>query len=81
MNITIIIVSIGNILCFLIGAKIGQMVLQNETIKLDPIKAIKEEIKETKIEKENDIEKSKIEKQMFNIDNYDGTGLGQQDIE
>lgn len=81
MNITIIIVSIGNILCFLIGAKIGQMVLKNETIKLDPIKAIKEEIKETKIEKENDIEKSKIEKQMFNIDNYDGTGLGQQDIE
>jgi hypothetical protein len=81
MNITIIIVSIGNILCFLIGAKIGQMVSKSETIKLDPIKAIKEEIKETKIEKENDIEKSKIEKQMFNIDNYDGTGLGQQDIE
>ena len=81
MNITIIIVSIGNILCFLIGSKIGQMVSKNETIKLDPIKAIKEEIKETKIEKETIAERSKSEKQIANIDNYDGTGLGQQDIE
>lgn len=75
----LIVLSISNILCFFIGAKIGQKVVKNEKIELptiNPVKIAKEhkESKETAKIKETELAILK------NIDNYDGTGLGQEDI-
>lgn len=77
----ILIISIGimNILCFFIGAKVGQKVIKGETLevpKIEPIKAIRE-YNETK-ETQKMQERERIINE--NIDNYDGTSLGQQDV-
>ena len=77
----ILIISIGiiNILCFFIGAKIGQKVVKGETIempKIEPIKAIREYNESKEVVKQQERERIINE----NIDNYDGTSLGQQDV-
>ena len=81
METIILIISIGimNILCFFIGAKVGQKVIKGETLevpKIEPIKAIRE-YNETK-ETQKMQERERIINE--NIDNYDGTSLGQQDV-
>jgi hypothetical protein len=81
IEIIILIVSIGaiNILCFLIGAKTGQKVIKGETVELpnvNPVKAINE-YKEDKRQKK---EEENFNINLENIDNYDGTGLGQKDF-
>ena len=68
-----------NILCFFIGAKVGQKVIKGEELeipKIEPIKAIREHNEKQEILKLQ--EKDRIISE--NIDNYDGTSLGQQDI-
>lgn len=75
----IVVISILNIVCFFVGAKIGQKVANNEPIKLpnvNPVKVI-EEYKETK---ENKKEQERFNTMLDNINNYDGTKLGQKDI-
>lgn len=77
----ILIISIGimNILCFFIGAKVGQKVIKGEELempKIEPIKAIREHNEKQEILKLQEKERIISE----NIDNYDGTSLGQQDI-
>lgn len=72
-------ISILNIVCFFIGAKVGQKVSNNEPLKmpnLNPVKAI-EEIKETKEYKE---EKERFNTMLDNINNYTPDGLGQKDL-
>lgn len=67
------------IVCFFIGAKVGQQVAQGEKIEtpeLNPVKRIwryKDELAARK-------EQNEYEKVMRNIDKYDGTGYGQEDI-
>ena len=68
-----------NILCFLMGAKVGQTVSKGETIEtptINPVKAIKEH----KARQEAEMEASRIETIMQNIENYDGTGHKQEDV-
>lgn len=83
METIILVISIGimNILCFLIGAKVGQKVIKGEEIKIpNPIKTI-EEVKDTwEFKREQEEEKEKLQRQMDNINNYNGTPLGQKDI-
>lgn len=83
METIILLTSIGimNILCFFIGAKVGQKVVKGEDIKLpDPIKAI-EETKDTwEFKKEQEEENERLKIQLENINNYNGTPLGQKDI-
>lgn len=72
----VIIVSILNIVCFLIGAIVGQRVFERKPVIVNPVKEIKE-IKDN-------IEVSK-EEQRFrdiadNIDAYNGTSIGQKKI-
>lgn len=81
LQITLLIaaISILNIVCFFIGAKVGQKVIKGEEIKapnLNPVKVI-EEYKESKEYRE---EQDRFNTMMDNINNYDGTGLGQKDI-
>ena len=81
VEIIILILGIGimNILCFLIGAKTGQKVIKGETVELptiNPVKAI-ETYKEDRRQKK---EEENFNINLENIDNYDGTGLGQKDF-
>lgn len=77
--ITILLVSTLNVVCFFIGARVGQKVVKGEPIELptiDPMKAIREHQDRRQAEKEAD----KLETIMQNIEAYDGTGMGQRDV-
>lgn len=81
METIILIISIGimNILCFFIGAKVGQKVIKGETIeipKIEPIKKIREYNENREVLKMQ--EKDRVINE--NIDNYNGTSLGQKDL-
>ncbi len=68
-----------NVLCFCIGAKVGQMVQKGETIKaptINPVKLYNEHIDK----KEAEAEKNRLDVIMRNIEKYDGTGKGQEDV-
>ena len=67
------------LLSFVVGAKVGQTVSKGEEIKtpvVSPLKAYKE--REAK--KEAQMEQSRIDTIMQNIEKYDGTGNGQEDV-
>lgn len=59
-----------NLLSFWIGARVGQ----NKSI--NPVSIVKE----SKIKKEVDLKDKQLKTTLDNIDRYDGTGFGQQQI-
>lgn len=68
-----------NIACFIVGAQIGQSVAKGEKVempKIDPFKAYRE--KEAK--KEMKMKQDKLDTVLRNIDRYDGTSKGQEDV-
>lgn len=67
--------------CFFIGAKVGQKVSKGEDIKIpNPVEII-DNVKERKEYREEQIENQKeFNTNLDNINNYDGTGLGQRDF-
>lgn len=69
--------------CFLIGAKVGQKVSKGEGLELpsvNPIKAIKESREQREAQKESEMEQDKLDTILRNIERYDGTGAGQEDV-
>jgi hypothetical protein len=83
MDILLILtVSILNIVCFFIGAKIGQKTVKGENIeapdlsKLNPMNIYREHEER----KEAQREKEKLEVILGNIERYDGTGARQEDV-
>lgn len=67
------------IVCFLIGAKVGQKVAKGEDItlpNLDPMEAVK--AKQDK--KQAQMAQDRIDTIMHNVERYDGTGRGQEDV-
>lgn len=71
-----IVVSILNIVCFVIGAIIGQKTSNKEKIITNPVKAMEHHLKANEVK----IEEEKYKKILANIDSYNGTSEGQQDI-
>ncbi len=68
-----------NIVCFFIGAKVGQAVSKGEKIEtpeLNPVTLYKAH----REHKEAEREKDKLEVILGNIERYDGTEFGQQDV-
>ena len=68
-----------NLLAFLVGAKTAQKADRGEKIEvptLNPMKAYKEHREETEANKEQE----RLNTMLENINNYNGTGLGQKDI-
>ena len=68
---------------FTIGLSFGVKLRNNEKIEipnLNPVKAVKKAVKESKQERENEKEKTLFEIEMANIDSYDGTGFGQKEL-
>jgi hypothetical protein len=73
------VMGVANILCFIIGAKVGQTVSKGEKVEMPSINPIKA-IHEAQERKEAEREQDRISKIMANIDSYDGTGYGQQEV-
>lgn len=75
----VIVISLSNIICLIIGAKVGQTVSKGETIEvptINPIKAYNEHLDKREQEKEQKI----YDALLHNVDMYDGTSNGQKDI-
>lgn len=75
----LLVMGVTNILCFIIGAKVGQTVSKGETIEtpnLNPMEAIRRHQER----READREQNRIDVIMQNIDRYDGSGAGQKDV-
>ena len=77
--IAIAVVSTLNIVCFFIGAKIGQKVQKGEEIKMPTVNPV-QWYHEHQEKKEAEAEKNRIDTILRNIDRYDGTGSGQEDV-
>lgn len=68
-----------NIACFFIGAKVGQTVAKGKEIEvpnINPMTAYKAHLDH----KEAEREKNRLEVILGNIERYDGTGNGQEDV-
>lgn len=68
-----------NVVCFFIGAKVGQTVAKGkeiETPNLNPVTAYKAHIEA----KEAEAEKNKLDIILSNIEHYDGTPNRQEDV-
>ena len=80
MDILLIAVTgILNIACFFIGAKVGNAVSKGKEIQLpniNPVKAYNEHLERHEAQRE----KNRLETIMRNIERYDGTGTGQEDV-
>lgn len=69
-----------NVVCFFVGAKVGQTVANGKDIEVPkingPVAAYKAHIDR----KEAEAEKNKLDVILRNIEQYDGTGKGQEDV-
>lgn len=68
-----------NIACFVIGARVGQKVTKGEAIELPKVNPL-ELAREHQEKRAAQEERSKVETILRNIENYDGTGYGQEDV-
>lgn len=73
----VVLISLSNLICLIVGAKIGGKAYRGEEIKLpNPM----EKAKVIKVTKEHNEEQKNMDTMLYNIDVYDGTGLGQKDL-
>ena len=79
---TLIILAISglfNIICFVIGAKVGQSIDKGETISMPNFNPL-EAIRKNQAKREADRAEDKKNTILRNIERYDGTGRGQEDV-
>ena len=77
--ITILAMGFVCMACFLLGAKLGQTVTKGESIKLPSLNPV-QAVRDHKQRREAEAEMDRFNTIMQNIDKYDGTSLGQEDI-
>lgn len=65
--------------CFLMGAKLGQQVTKGEEIKVPSVNPM-QTVREHKAKKEAEMEQDKFNTILQNIEKYDGTTKGQEDV-
>ena len=68
-----------NVVCFLFGAKVGQTVAKGEKIELPSVNPL-EAIREHNARKAAEKEQESIDVIMRNIERYDGTPQGQEEV-
>ncbi len=77
--VVIFVVSTLNIACFFLGARVVQKVVKDEPLKmstLNPLQKYREHQKEKEFKRQQEINRILME----NIENFDGTERGQQEI-
>ena len=67
------------ILCFMVGARVGQKVSRGEEVKL-PVVNPMEIARERQSKQEAQREQDRLDAIMRNIENYDGTSNNQEDV-
>lgn len=75
----LLVMGVTNILCFMIGAKVGQKVVKGEVVELpslDPLKSYREH----QDRKEAQQVQKAVDVIMQNIEAYNGTADGQRDV-
>ena len=75
----LMIMGLTNIACFMIGVNVRQKVDKGEEVKLPTVNPM-EIAREHQAKKEAEFEKNRIDAIMRNIDNYDGTSRGQEEV-
>ena len=65
--------------CFLIGAKVGQTVSKGESIELPSVNPF-DAYRKNEARKMAQEERDRINTILRNVDNYDGTGRGQEEV-
>ena len=77
----LLVIAVGalNAACFLIGAKVSQNVSRDEPVTLPPLNPMKL-YQEHREKKEAEREQDRRSKILQNIEIYDGTASGQQDV-
>ena len=76
-TIEVLCICASNVICLIVGTKLGQKVARQEKIELNPVKVVKNTITEHKVQKEKEAEDEYIKAILHNIDVYDGTSVGQ----
>ena len=71
--------SAASMLCFLIGAKVGQAVAKGEKVELPSVNPM-QAVREHRAKKEAQMEQERLDTIMRNIEGYDGTSRGQEDV-
>lgn len=81
METILIMLAVGtlNIVCFFVGAKVGQKVSKGETIEMPTLNPMKV-VREHRAEKEKEMEQNRKNTILRNIDRFDGTPRGQEDV-
>lgn len=69
-----------NIVCFYVGAKIGQKTVKGEDIKLPDV-TLTNPLETYRKKKATEAEQNRIETIMQNIEAYNGTSAGQKDVD
>lgn len=77
--LTILVTGTLNIVCFFVGAKVGQTVATGKEIETPAINPLKV-VKEHQDKKQSEQEQKRIETIMRNIEAYDGTSNHQEDV-
>ncbi len=73
----LVVMGLVNIACFMIGAKVGQTVAKGEAVELpNPVKAVEDH----RARKEAEMAQSRIDTILRNIESYDGTDYGQEEV-
>ena len=75
----LLVMGIMNIACFIIGVNVRQKVDKGEEVKLPSVNPM-DAVRAHQEWKEAEIEKSRIDTIRRNIDVYDGTSTGQEDV-
>lgn len=79
--LTLLVVCLCNILCFYIGARIGQKSARGEEIRLpNPVEAVKADVEEHRARAAAREERDRLDVILANVESYDGTGYGQQRV-
>lgn len=78
--VEVLCICILNVLSFVIGAKIGQKIVRQETIEVNPVQAVNRAIEVHKEKKDKEAEDEYYKAIYQNIDNYTGDSIGQVDI-
>lgn len=68
-----------NVMCFVIGAKVGQKVVKGEPIELPQINPV-EAIREQKQKRAEERKQRRLDTILQNIDSYNGTSNGQREV-
>lgn len=82
METILIIAVVGtlNVVCFFVGAKVGQTVAKDKEIEVPKISSPVALYKAHREAKEAEAEKNRLDVIMANIERYDGTEAGQEDV-